>query len=199
MTAMMAHNSISRWSGALGVCAIVAIIRPAHADPRAVVELFTSQGCSSCPPADQIIGELAKDPNVIALSMPIEYWDYLGWKDTLADSRFSARQKAYSQMRGDRDVYTPQVIVNGSANVIGSDRTAIDSAIHDTSKADGVMSVPVTMTLSGKQINVSVAASKAGRAHGEVWICSVSKRCRSRSARRKSRPRSHLLQCGAQL
>jgi hypothetical protein len=181
MTAMMANSPISRWSSALGasalgVCAIVAIIRPAHADPRAVVELFTSQGCSSCPPADQIIGELAKDPNVIALSMPIEYWDYLGWKDTLADSRFSARQKAYSNMRGDRDVYTPQVIVNGSANVIGSDRTAIDSAILNTKKAAGVMSVPVTMTLSGKQINVSVAASKAApAAHGEVWICSVSK------------------------
>jgi hypothetical protein len=175
MTAMMANSSISRWSGALGVCAIVAIIRPAHADPRAVVELFTSQGCSSCPPADQIIGELAKDPNVIALSMPIEYWDYLGWKDTLADSRFSARQKAYSQMRGDRDVYTPQMIVNGSANVIGSDRAGIESAIQNTQKA-GVMSVPVTMTLSGKQINVSVAASKAATsAHGEVWICSVSK------------------------
>jgi len=176
MTAMMAYSSISRWSSALGVCAIVAMIRPAHADPRAVVELFTSQGCSSCPPADQIIGELAKDPNVIALSMPIEYWDYLGWKDTLADSRFSARQKAYSQMRGDRDVYTPQVIVNGSANVIGSDRAAIDSAIQNTQKTTGVMSVPVTMTLSGKQINVSVAASKAATpGHGEVWICSVSK------------------------
>jgi hypothetical protein len=176
MTAMMANSSISRWSSALGVCAIVAIIRPAHADPRAVVELFTSQGCSSCPPADQIIGELAKDPNVIALSMPIEYWDYLGWKDTLADSRFSARQKAYSQMRGDRDVYTPQVIVNGSANVIGSDRAGIDSAIQSTQKSAGVMSVPVTMTLSGKQINVSVAASKGPTAaHGEVWICSVSK------------------------
>jgi hypothetical protein len=176
MTAMMANSSISRWSSALGVCAIVAIIRPAHADPRAVVELFTSQGCSSCPPADEIIGELAKDPNVIALSMPIEYWDYLGWKDTLADSRFSARQKAYSQMRGDRDVYTPQVIVNGSANVIGSDRAGIESAILNTQKSVGVMSVPVTMTLSGKQINVSVAASKATTSgHGEVWICSVSK------------------------
>ncbi len=110
---MMAYNCISRWSGALGVCAIVAIVRPALAEPRAVVELFTSQGCSSCPPADKIIGELAKDPSVIALSMPIDYWDYLGWKDTLADARFSARQKAYSLMRGDREVYTPQVVVNG--------------------------------------------------------------------------------------
>ena len=173
----MAYNCISRWSGALGVCAIVAIIRPAHAEPRAVVELFTSQGCSSCPPADQIIGELAKDPSVIALSLPIDYWDYLGWKDTLADSRFSARQKAYSHMRGEREVYTPQVVVNGSAHVIGSDRARIESAIEETKKADAVMSVPISMTLAGKQINISVAASGKGpaAAHGEVWICSISK------------------------
>src|SRR5450755_4568966 len=177
MTVMMAYSCISRWSGALGVCAIVAIIRPAHADPRAVVELFTSQGCSSCPPADKILGELARDPSVIALSMPIDYWDYLGWKDTLADARFSARQKAYSQMRGDREVYTPQVVVNGSVHVIGSDRAGIESAIGSTRKADSVMSVPVTMTLAGKQITVSVAASGNGPAamHGEVWICSISK------------------------
>ena len=176
MTALMAYNSISRWSGALGVCAIIAIIRPAHADPRAVVELFTSQGCSSCPPADQIVGELAKDPSVIALSMPIDYWDYLGWKDTLADSRFSARQKAYSHVRGDRNLYTPQMIVNGSTQVIGSDRAAIDGAIKNTSKAGGVMSVPVTMTLSGKLINVAVEASKvATTGRGEVWLCAVSR------------------------
>jgi hypothetical protein len=177
MTATMAYNCISRWSGALGVCAIVAIIRPAHAEPRAVVELFTSQGCSSCPPADRIIGELAKDPSVIALSMPIDYWDYLGWKDTLADARFSARQKAYSLMRGDRDVYTPQVVVNGSAHVVGSDRAGIESAIGSTRKADGVMSVPVSMTLAGKQITVSVAASARAPSatHGEVWICSISR------------------------
>ncbi|HEV7878672.1 DUF1223 domain-containing protein [Bradyrhizobium sp.] len=173
----MTHDSISRWCSALGVCTIVAIASPAHAEPRAVVELFTSQGCSSCPAADRVLGELAKDPNVIALSLPIDYWDYLGWKDTLADSRFSARQKAYSQMRGDRDVYTPQVVVNGSAHVIGSDRAKIEGAMDVTKKADGVMSVPVSMTLSGKQINVSVAASNKGPSarHGEVWICSVSK------------------------
>src|SRR5438128_802553 len=143
MMAITAYSSISRWWGALGVCAIIAIIRPAHADPRAVVELFTSQGCSSCPPADRILGELAKDPSVIAVSLPIDYWDYLGWKDTLADSRFSARQKAYSQMRGEREVYTPQVVVNGSAPVIGSDRASIEGAINATKKADAVMSVPV--------------------------------------------------------
>lgn len=177
MTVLMAYSCISRWSGTLGVCAIVAIARPAHADPRAVIELFTSQGCSSCPPADKIIGELAKDPNVIALSMPIDYWDYLGWKDTLADARFSARQKAYSQARGDRNVYTPQVIVNGSVQVIGSDRARIEGAIGDTAKADGVMSVPVSITMAGKQVTVSVAASTKGPAAslGEVWICSVTR------------------------
>jgi hypothetical protein len=177
MTAMMAYNSISRWSGAIGVCAIVAIIRPATAEPRAVVELFTSQGCSSCPPADKVIGELAKDPSVIALSMPIDYWDYLGWKDTLADARFSARQKAYSLMRGDRDVYTPQVVVNGSAHVVGSDRAGIEQAIGITRKTEGVMSLPVSMKLTGDQITVSVAASSKGPAatHGEIWICSISK------------------------
>src|SRR3982751_3710634 len=154
MTTMTASHLVSRWSGALwsgalGLCAIVAVIRPAEADPRAVVELFTSQGCSSCPPADKIIGDLARDPGIIALSMPIDYWDYLGWKDTLADSRFSARQKAYSQMRGDREVYTPQVVVNGSLHVVGSDRAAIDDAIDVTQKADGVMSVPVTVMQVG--------------------------------------------------
>ena len=177
MTATMAYNLISRWSGTLGICAIVAVIRPAHADPRAVVELFTSQGCSSCPPADKIFGELAKDPSIIALSMPIDYWDFLGWKDTLADSRFSARQKAYSRMRGDREVYTPQAVINGSVHVIGSDRSSIENAIGTTRKSDEVMSIPVTMTQAGKQITVSVAAaSKIPAAmHGEVWICSISK------------------------
>jgi hypothetical protein len=188
----MAHsyNLISRWSGALGICAIVAVIRPAHADPRAVVELFTSQGCSSCPPADKIIGELAKDPSIIAMSMPIDYWDYLGWKDTLADARFSARQKAYSRMRGDREVYTPQAVINGSTHVIGSDRTGIEEAIDTTLKGNEVMSVPVTMTQSGKQLTVSVAASKVpAAAHGEVWICSISKSVPVSIARGENRGR----------
>ena len=174
---MMAYNCISRWSGALGVCAIIAIIRPAHADPRAVVELFTSQGCSSCPPADKIIGELARDPNVIALSMPIDYWDYLGWKDTLADSRFSARQKAYSHMRGDRDVYTPQVVVNGSAHVIGSDRAGIEGAITDTEQGRwrDVGAGDDDACPASRSTCRSPRARRRRAAHGEVWICSISK------------------------
>jgi len=163
----------SRLSRTLGVCAIFTVITPVCADPRAVVELFTSQGCSSCPPADKVLGDLAQDKSVIALSLPIDYWDYLGWKDTLADSRFSARQKAYSHVRGDRGVYTPQAVVNGTTDVLGSDRAGIENAANRTQKADGVMSVPVTMTQTGGQIKVSVA--EAGGKSGEIWICAVSK------------------------
>ena len=171
---------------ALGVLAFSAVGTPAAAEPRAVVEMFTSQGCSSCPPADRILGELAQDPSVIALSLPIDYWDYLGWKDTLADARFTARQRAYSQMRGDRAVYTPQAVVNGTANVLGSDRAGIETAASRTRK-DGVMSVPVTLTKSGRHIGVAVAAAdKAGRT-GEVWICAVSKRVPITIARGENR------------
>lgn len=178
---MKSFNSIARPTGMIGICAVVcayvAFAGAAAAEPRAVVELFTSQGCSSCPPADKVIGDLAKDPSVIALSMPIDYWDYLGWKDTLADSRFTARQKAYSHMRGDRDVYTPQVVVNGETQVIGSDVGLINTAIDQTKKVGATMSVPVSMSITGKHVNVAVEAARDSSAsnHGEVWICSVSK------------------------
>ncbi len=160
-------------AGLVGVFVVMTTGSSLHADPRAVVELFTSQGCSSCPPADKILGELAKDPSLVALSLPIDYWDYLGWKDTLADSRFSARQKAYSHMRGDREVYTPQVVVNGVTHVLGSNRTGIDTAVASTQARQGIMKVPVQLTREGGHLNVSVAASANQR--GEVWICAVSK------------------------
>jgi len=173
----MAITDFLRWSGLLGVVALTAAVQPAKAQPpRAVVELFTSQGCSSCPPADKILGELAQDPSIVALTMPIDYWDYLGWKDTLADSRFSTRQKAYSRMRGDRDVYTPQVIINGERHLIGSDRAAIDSALRDSRRSNRVMSVPVSMAISGRQLNVTVTAASDQAPHqGEVWICAISR------------------------
>ncbi len=160
-------------AGLVGVCMVMTTSTQLFADPRAVVELFTSQGCSSCPPADKMLGELAKDPSLVALSLPIDYWDYLGWKDTLADSRFSARQKAYSHMRGDRKVYTPQVVVNGVTHVLGSDRAGIEAAVASTQARQGVMKVPVRVTRDGGHLNVSVAASANQR--GEVWICAISK------------------------
>src|ERR1700726_741917 len=152
MTAMIAFNCISRWPGALGVCAIVAIVRPAHADPRAVVELFTSQGCSSCPPADRLLGELAHDPAIVALSLSIDYWDYLGWKDTLADPRHTARQRGYARVRGDREVYTPQAVINGAVHALGSDKTAIDAAILATKADPSTLSVPVKLSFSADRL-----------------------------------------------
>ncbi|MDQ8729560.1 DUF1223 domain-containing protein [Bradyrhizobium sp. LHD-71] len=145
----------------------------AAAEPRAVLELFTAQGCSSCPEADKLIGEIAKDPTVIAISLPIDYWDYLGWKDTLADPKFTARQKAYSKVRGDRQIYTPQVVVNGQLHALGNDRASIDRAISESSGKSGVMSVPVKVSVAKGQIKVSVPESPSGDSAGEVWICSV--------------------------
>ena len=144
-------------------------------EPRAVLELFTSQGCSSCPPADKLLGELAHDPSVIALSMPIDYWDYLGWKDTLADSRFTARQRSYSKMRGEREVYTPQVVVNGAAHALGSDRDGIENAITDTKSRQGVMTTPVSASVTDGQLKVSLPAAETGAHKGEVWVYGVAK------------------------
>ena len=99
--------------------------------PKAVVELFTSQGCSSCPPADKLLAELAERSDLVALTLPVDYWDYLGWKDTLAHPLFSARQRGYAYVRGDRQVYTPQVVVNGSKPCLGSDRVQVEQSIAD--------------------------------------------------------------------
>ena len=150
-------------------------VTPAAAEPRAVIELFTSQGCSSCPDADKLLGEIAKDSTVIAVSLPIDYWDYLGWKDTLADPKFTARQKAYSKVRGDRQVYTPQVVVNGKVHALGSDRAGIEKAIKESTGKAGVMTVPVKMSVASGQITVSMQESASGQGVAEVWICSIAK------------------------
>jgi hypothetical protein len=144
--------------------------------PRAVIELFTSQGCSSCPSADRLLGELANDSSLVAMSLPIDYWDYLGWKDTLARPRHSARQRSYSKARGDREVYTPQVVVNGTAQVLGSDKGAIERAIQQTGKSEKLM-VPVSVAFSPDRLVVTVhEASGAQGQPAEVWLCAVAKR-----------------------
>ena len=95
-----------------------------------VVELFTSQGCSSCPPADAFMADLVRDPNVIALSLHVDYWDYIGWKDTFGNPAFSKRQKAYARAAGNRMIYTPQMIVEGADHVEGNDVLAVADAIR---------------------------------------------------------------------
>jgi hypothetical protein len=175
MTALMAHNLISRWSGALGVCAIVAVIRPAHAEPRAVVELFTSQGCSSCPAADRLLGELGKDPDLLALSLPIDYWDYLGWKDTLADARHTARQKAYSTLRGDRAVYTPQIVINGTSQALGSDKSAIERAVAQSRRNAAILSVPVSVAVGKDTVTIKASGKGSEARTAEVWLCPLTR------------------------
>jgi len=104
---------------------------PAGADPRpVVVELFTSQGCSSCPPADALLGELAKKSEVLALGFHISYWDSLGWKDPLSSPSSTERQKAYARRLGDGRVYTPQIVVDGTSEMVGSDREAVLNAVR---------------------------------------------------------------------
>ena len=123
------------FAGAL-ICTASMLPPPAGAgEPRAVIELFTSQGCSSCPPADKVIGELARDPTLITLSLPVDYWDYLGWKDTLALHGHSNRERAYADTRGDREVYTPQVVVNGIVHVLGSDKARSNAPLRRRAKA----------------------------------------------------------------
>jgi hypothetical protein len=154
--------------------ALVAVTTSAvRAAPRAVIELFTSQGCSSCPPADQLLAQLGEDPSIIAMSLPISYWDYLGWKDTLAIPGHSNRQRAYSRQRGDREVYTPQAIVDGSVQVLGSDRVAIEDAIEQTRKHPEVLTLPISLSVTGGEIKVSAPATIPRT--GEVWLCSLSK------------------------
>ena len=130
----------------------VASLAPAEADV-AVVELFTSQGCSSCPPADKLLGQLATEPNTIAITLAIDVWDYLGWKDTLADPRHTVRWKSYSKSRGDRQVYTPQAVINGAEHALGSDRSAIEKAIVKSRKNPQVMSSSVK--LDGRQVTIA--------------------------------------------
>ena len=146
----------------------------ALAEPRAVIELFTSQGCSSCPAADKLLGELSRDPSLVTMSLAVDYWDYLGWKDTLALHGHSDRQRAYAEARGDREVYTPQVVVNGVVHVLGSDKAAIEKAIAQTRRNPAVLALPVTMSIADGKVIVNVPAANEERPSAEVWLCPVS-------------------------
>ncbi len=157
------------------VCSSSAAPLASATEIRAMIELFTSQGCSSCPPADKLIGEFASDPSLVPISLPIDYWDYLGWKDTLADPRNSARQRAYSKVRGDREVYTPQMVVNGSVHALGSDRDAIERAIVKSRQNPATLSLPVTLSIADGRLSVAVPARDDAHLLAEVWLCGIAK------------------------
>jgi hypothetical protein len=155
------------------VLACAALVPAVAGEPRAVIELFTSQGCSSCPPADRLLGELAQDHSLITMSLPVDYWDYLGWKDTLALHGHSNRERAYANARGDREVYTPQAVVNGMVHVLGSDKVAIEMAIAKTRQAAAPLSLPVSVTVKDGTVTVDVPAATGEPRSGEVWLCPI--------------------------
>ena len=121
--------------------------------PKAIVELFTSQGCSSCVAADAFFAELSKRDDIVALSLHVDYWDYLGWKDTLGDPAHTERQRSYAAVRGSPRVYTPQIVLNGGIDFVGSNRSAIDAAIDRSA-----LPVPVTMRRGDGTVEIEVAA-----------------------------------------
>ena len=165
---MMTHP-VSRRS--LLALPLLAALPGAHAmapgKPAVTVELFTSQGCSSCPPADALLNELRRMPGVVALAYHVDYWDYLGWKDTLGSAANSQRQYDYAKFRGDMDVYTPQVVVNGGRHVVGSDRRAVLDAI---AQAQGKPApVPLTMSQSGMEIVIGIGAGPPVK-EATLWV-----------------------------
>ena len=142
----------------------------ADAGPKGVVELFTSQGCSSCPPADRLVSAMARNPDMIAVSFPVDYWDYIGWKDTLASPHFTARQKAYASVRGDGHVYTPQIVVDGRADVVGSDKDGVEAAIDSNKGRGGALTVPIRLKDSAGVLRVEIGAGTGDQAKAPAGV-----------------------------
>lgn len=133
--------------------------------PQAVLELFTSQGCSSCPAADALLTELNERPEVIALAYHVDYWDYIGWPDTFGSAAHSDYQRAYAESWGSSRIFTPQLIVNGSKGVVGSRRGEVDAAIG----AAGLQ-LPVRLRNSGDMLEVSIDGQPGHDEEAMVWL-----------------------------
>ena len=152
-------------------------INPSFPPPKNVLELFTSQGCDTCPPADTVLASYAQRPDVIAISLPVDIWDYLGWKDTLASDKNSERQKAYAKARGDGAIYTPQVVVNGMIGVNGSDPAAIKEAIKVSDEALKGGRVPIRFWHERNSIIIEAGDAPAGvhLKEATIWFAVVQK------------------------
>ncbi len=138
------------------------------------IELFTSQGCSSCPSADKLIAKLAHRPGVVALSLPVDLWDYVGWKDTLAMPYHSQRQRQYAKARGDNRVYTPQAVINGIAHVVGSDFDAIKAQAAKYFGRDGALTVAMKTEASPGGLKVEIGEAPSGAPKlASLWLVRV--------------------------
>ena len=145
---------------------------PAGADPRpVVVELFTSQGCSSCPPADALLGELARRGDVLALGFHISYWDSLGWKDKLSRQSSTDRQRSYARRFTDSRVYTPQIVVDGTSEMVGSDRAAVLAALRKAGAARPEAIAPVSFATDRRSVAIG-----SGTGNGEVVLVRFAQR-----------------------
>jgi hypothetical protein len=141
----------------------------AHAQNTVVVELYTSQGCSSCPAADRLLTDLRGVPGVLPLSMNVDYWDYLGWKDDLALASNSVRQRAYARAMRSRNVYTPQMMIDGKMDVIGSRRSQVASAIEAyRSEADKVVVSITDDGAGGYRVNAPATSGLSGET--VIWL-----------------------------
>jgi hypothetical protein len=138
----------------LAVAALLCVAARAPAAP-AVLELFTSEGCSSCPPAEAYIGELTQRGDVLALTFHVDYWDDLGWRDRFALPSAVQRQRTYAKNLGLSSVYTPQAIVDGHQNFVGSDRTSIDKALAHPRKG-----AAIELSLREGELRVGLAAQQ---------------------------------------
>jgi len=149
----------------LALCLAVAPHDQARAaeEQPVVVELFTSQGCSSCPPADALLEELSKRPGVVALSLHVDYWDYIGWRDPFADSAYTERQRLYQTRLDNRFIYTPQMVIDGVYDVVGSRHGQVAQAIE---QARGRQKVALTLT----QESVAIPAGDAPKSGATVWL-----------------------------
>jgi len=149
----------------LGLAALVAgFSAPAAAQEPVpvVVELYTSQGCNSCPPADAFLGELARQPGVIALGFHVDYWNYLGWHDPYSNKKFTYRQKEYAMALRQTGVYTPQMVVQGRRGEVGSDRRSVLQAIADARKAKPSATILIEK-LAGNRLRAVVTAAAAAK------------------------------------
>ncbi|WP_415920202.1 DUF1223 domain-containing protein [Tateyamaria sp. SN6-1] len=131
----------------------------AVAQSPVVVELFTSQGCSSCPPADALLHDLAERDDVIALALHVDYWDYIGWKDEFADPAYAKRQRGYAIEAGRRSVYTPQMIINGETDIVGARPMELSKVIADHLKQPSP--VDLNVTRDGDRVRIQATATDA--------------------------------------
>jgi hypothetical protein len=122
------------------------------------VELFTSQGCNSCPPSDAYLGSLARRPDIVALSFHVDYWDYIGWKDAFASRDTTERQRAYARVLKQRYVYTPEMVVDGIGHDTGRDRGAIETLLAEAQRRSPKRATPELARAVGGPLTIKLAA-----------------------------------------